>query len=163
METVQSSEEGGFNEFYYTKSDGTTVAPKRAYSMLFKPWGWIVSTGNYIDEIESVYEGREKQIDKELRWQLQMTNLCVFIMIVVSVIISVIYARKFTVPLRNIRDLAMRLSKCDFSKPVEIKSKNEFGQTAETLNQAQDILKSYINDISRLISEMADGNFEIHA
>lgn len=163
METVQSSEEGGFNEFYYTKSDGTTVAPKRAYSMLFKPWGWIVSTGNYIDEIESVYAVREKEMDKELRWQLQMTNLCVFIMIAVSIIISFIYARKFTVPLRNIRDLAMRMSKCDFSKPVEIKSRNEFGQTAETLNHAQDILKSYIHDISRLISEMADGNFEIHA
>lgn len=163
MKTVQSSEEGGFNEFYYTKSDGVTVAPKRAYSMLFEPWGWIVSTGNYIDDIESVYSEREKQIDEKLRWQLQMTNLTVAIMVVVSVFISIIYARKFTKPLHKIRDLAGRLSKCDFSQPIKINSKNEFGQTAKTLNEAQDILKSYIHDISRLIHEMADGNFEIHA
>lgn len=163
MKTVQSSEEGGFNEFYYTKSDGVTVAPKRAYSMLFEPWGWIVSTGNYIDDIEGVYSEREKQIDEKLRWQLQMTNLTVAIMVVVSVFISIIYARKFTKPLHKIRDLAGRLSKCDFSQPIKINSRNEFGQTAKTLNEAQDILKSYIHDISRLIHEMADGNFEIHA
>lgn len=163
MKTVQSQDEGGFNEFYYTKSDGVTVAPKRAYSMLFKPWGWIVSTGNYIDDIESVYSGREKQMDAKLRWQLQMTNLTVAIMVVVSVIISIMYARKFIKPLQKISGLAGRLSKCDFSQPVEINSRNEFGQTAKTLNEAQDTLKSYIHDISRLIHEMADGNFEIHA
>ncbi|MDE6616253.1 MAG: cache domain-containing protein, partial [Lachnospiraceae bacterium] len=163
LKTVQASEEGGFNEFYYTKSDGVTVAPKRAFSMLFKPWGWIVSTGNYTDEIEGIYSKQEKQMDAQLRWQLQMSNLCVVIMVIVAVIISIVYARKFTQPLRKIRDLAVRMSKCDFSQPVEIKSKNEFGQTAKTLNEAQDTLRVYIHDISRLIHEMSDGNFEIHA
>lgn len=163
LKTVQESEDGGFNEFYYTKSDGTTVAPKRAFSMLFEPWGWIVSTGNYTDEIDDIYSGHEKKMDAQLRWQLQMSNLCVLVMVVVAVIISIIYARKFTKPLRKIRDLAVRMSKCDFSQPAEIKSRNEFGQTAKTLNEAQDTLKMYIHDISRLIHEMADGNFEIHA
>ncbi len=55
------------------------------------------------------------------------------------------------------------MSKCDFSQPADLKSRNEFGQTAKTLNEAQDTLKLYIHDISRLIREMADGNFEIHA
>lgn len=163
IKTVQASEDGGFNEFYYTKSDGVTVAPKRAFSMLFKPWGWVVSTGNYTDEIDSIYSKHEKKMDAQLRWQVQMSNLCVFIMVIVAVFISIIYARKFTEPLRKIRDLAVRMSKCDFSQPADLKSRNEFGQTAKTLNEAQDTLKLYIQDISRLIHEMADGNFEIHA
>lgn len=163
LKTVQESEDGGFNEFYYTKADGVTVAPKRAFSMLFKPWGWIVSTGNYTDEIDGIYSKHEKQMDAQLRWQLQMSNLCVFVMIIFAVIISIIYAKIFTKPLRKIRDLAARMSKCDFSQPADLKSRNEFGQTAKTLNEAQDTLKLYIHDISRLIREMADGNFEIHA
>ncbi len=88
LKTVQESEDGGFNEFYYTKADGVTVAPKRAFSMLFKPWGWIVSTGNYTDEIDGIYSKHEKQMDAQLRWQLQMSNLCVFVMIIFAVIIS---------------------------------------------------------------------------
>ena len=52
MKTCQSEEKGGFNEFYFTKSDGVTVAPKVAYSQIFEPWGWVVSTGNYVDDME---------------------------------------------------------------------------------------------------------------
>lgn len=163
LKTVQSSKEGGFNEFYYTKADGVTVAPKRAYSMLFEPWGWVISSGNYIDDIEKIYDAHKGKMDLQLRRQIQMTNLCVAVMVVVSIFISIIYAQKFTKPLRKIRDLAVRLSKCDLSQPASIKSKNEFGQTAQTLNNAQEILKTYINDISRILHEMAEGNFEVEA
>ena len=37
MKVAQSADGGGFNEFYFTKSDGVTVAPKVAYSQIFKP------------------------------------------------------------------------------------------------------------------------------
>lgn len=43
---------GGFNEFYFTKSDGVTVAPKIAYSEPFEQWNWVVTTGVYIDDIQ---------------------------------------------------------------------------------------------------------------
>lgn len=52
MGTVRGEDKGGFNEFYFTKSDGTTVAPKIAYSEIFTPWNWVVSTGNYVDEMQ---------------------------------------------------------------------------------------------------------------
>ncbi len=129
--------------------------------MLFEPWGWVISSGNYIDDIEKIYDAHKGKMDLQLRRQIQMTNLCVAVMVVVSIFISIIYAQKFTKPLRKIRDLAVRLSKCDLSQPASIKSKNEFGQTAQTLNNAQEILKTYINDISRILHEMAEGNFEV--
>ena len=64
MQTIETPEKAGFNEFYYTKADGVTVAPKRAYSMLFEPWGWIVSTGVYIDDVNRVCMERETELDK---------------------------------------------------------------------------------------------------
>jgi methyl-accepting chemotaxis protein len=51
MEAAQNG--GGYNEFYFTKADGVTVAPKMAYSELFEPWGWVVTTGNYIDDMQA--------------------------------------------------------------------------------------------------------------
>lgn len=33
---------GGYNEFYFTKADGITVAPKVAYSEKFEPWNWVI-------------------------------------------------------------------------------------------------------------------------
>ena len=161
MQTVQNSADGGFNEFYYTKADGVTVAPKRAYSMLFEPWGWIVSTGVYIDDMDRTYMEQKQILDEELRLQLQMTNLCMAVTLVVSVVASVIFARVVTKPLKKIQGLAERMAKCDFSQSLDIRSRNEFGQTAMKLDYAQDKLKSYIQDVSRQLHEMANGNFAV--
>ena len=37
LKVANSAEGGGYNEFYFTKSDGVTVAPKVAYSQIFEP------------------------------------------------------------------------------------------------------------------------------
>ena len=58
---------GGYNEFYFTKSDGVTVAPKIAYCEMFSPWGWAVATGNYVDEMnEKIYIIKNAQRANEL-------------------------------------------------------------------------------------------------
>lgn len=44
VNVCKSADKGGYNQFYFTKSDGVTVAPKIAYSELFEPWGWAVCT-----------------------------------------------------------------------------------------------------------------------
>ncbi len=38
------------------KADGKTVAPKIAYSEEFEPWGWVITTGNYVDNLEKNIE-----------------------------------------------------------------------------------------------------------
>ena len=54
---IKAAESGdGFHEFSFTKSDGTTVAPKIAYSQKFEPWGWVIATGNYVDDMNEEIE-----------------------------------------------------------------------------------------------------------
>lgn len=161
MQTVQESAEGGFNEFYFTKADGVTVAPKRSYSILFEPWGWIVSTGVYTNDVNLVYMEHEQALNEQLQRQLQVTNLCMAAMLLISVVASVIFAQFMTSPLKKIKNLADRMAKCDFSQSLNFRSKNEFGQTAATLDYAQEKLKSYIQDMSRQLREMANGNFAV--
>lgn len=55
---------GGYNEFYFTKSDGVTVAPKIAYTEMFEPWGWAIATGNYVDEMNEKIDSRKDAIQK---------------------------------------------------------------------------------------------------
>ena len=64
-----SAEKAGFNEFYFTKSDGVTVAPKRAYSAMFEPWNWMISTGNYIDEMEADMKNVKSSKNLRTVWQ----------------------------------------------------------------------------------------------
>jgi PAS domain S-box-containing protein len=45
---------GGYTDYRFPKAGSATSLPKRGYSLEFKPWGWIVGTGNYIDDINRI-------------------------------------------------------------------------------------------------------------
>lgn len=52
LKTTSKNKDGGFTEFWFTKADGVTVKPKRTFSMAFEPWNWVISSGNYYDDID---------------------------------------------------------------------------------------------------------------
>jgi len=44
--------DGGYTDYMFPKEGETDSSPKRGYSLEFKPYGWIVGTGNYTDYID---------------------------------------------------------------------------------------------------------------
>ncbi len=67
-------DKGGYTDYWFPKAGSDTPLPKRGYSLEFKPWGWVVGTGNYIDDIALVMEERQKVVQTEFR-----TNIMFFI------------------------------------------------------------------------------------
>lgn len=59
QEIMKVAKTGGYNEFYFTKSDGKTVAPKIAYSQEFSAWNWVITTGVYSDDIQNIVNNSE--------------------------------------------------------------------------------------------------------
>ncbi|HBA72726.1 MAG: chemotaxis protein [Geobacteraceae bacterium GWC2_55_20] len=49
-------EGGGYTDYWFPKAGSDTPMPKRSYSLEFKPWGWVVGTGNYVDDIDKVMD-----------------------------------------------------------------------------------------------------------
>lgn len=129
IKACTSAEGGGYNEFYFTKADGVTVAPKVAYSQLFEPWGWAVSTGNYVDDMQA------EMADVEERIAQKFTMLCIVIVIMVIVMLGMavfwagLFGRQLCRPLEAIQNLASRLSEGDLTTAVDVAEKNELGVT----------------------------------
>ncbi|MFA5358547.1 MAG: cache domain-containing protein [Patescibacteria group bacterium] len=42
---------GGFTDYYFVKPGGTVPLAKRSYSLEFKPFGWIIGTGYYLEDV----------------------------------------------------------------------------------------------------------------
>ncbi|MHC1758197.1 MAG: cache domain-containing protein [Negativicutes bacterium] len=47
-----SREGGGFIDYWFAKPNQTNELPKRGYTLLFKPYKWIVGTGYWIGDAE---------------------------------------------------------------------------------------------------------------
>jgi methyl-accepting chemotaxis protein len=41
--------DGGYTDYWFPKPGSTEPLKKRGYSLLFKPFGWVVGTGYYPD------------------------------------------------------------------------------------------------------------------
>ena len=147
IQTGTSAEKCGYNEFYFTKADGVTVAPKLSYSQLFEPWNWIVSTGNYIDEMHQEMEEVNVRIKQQFNHFLTLIIIITVILIVLSFVIARILGTTICNPLKKIQELALRLSDGNLSTPVDVYGKNELGQTAKALNEAQTNMVSLLADV----------------
>jgi signal transduction histidine kinase len=51
---VSRRPEGGFVRYTWIKPTTGTESPKISYARSFEPWGWMVGTGVYLDEVERV-------------------------------------------------------------------------------------------------------------
>nr|WP_284507395.1 methyl-accepting chemotaxis protein [Caballeronia sp. ATUFL_M2_KS44] len=49
------SDGGGFVNYSFTKPGLSGVFPKTAYAASYAPWGWILQTGAYVDDIDAAF------------------------------------------------------------------------------------------------------------
>lgn len=163
MNSCLSEDAGGFNEFYFTKADGVTVAPKIAYSGFFEPWGWAISTGNYVDDMKLDMQEVNNSIKKDFYTACAIMAGCCAVLIALAAVISFIFGEIVVIPLRKMQSFAEKLSEGNLTEDVEVKQKNEIGVTAEKLNMARRQINSLVKAITSIAQEIDAGicDFEL--
>lgn len=146
LSVVNANEEGGFSEFYFTKSDGITVAPKRTYSMLFKPWNWIVSSGNYYDDINVELQ----QIENEVRTHFSKLLLYIFetmaVVLVAAIFVSLFFSKKFSKPIEETARILEKMAAGNLTLRLSTqKGKNEISKMRRSIN-------SFTESINKMVA-----------
>lgn len=81
--------------------------------------------------------------------------------LVITIILSLYLTRSITKPLRELEVASEKIVAGEFDINVTYKSKDELGRLAETFKNMTVVLDTVISDASRLLSEMANGNFDV--
>lgn len=162
MKVCQSADKGGYNQFDFTKSDGVTVAPKIAYSEIYEPWGWIISTGNYIDDMDLAKQDMAAAIDKEYKGALMRTDIVFIAVILVSIITAYIVGRRIVDPLKKIQHFAEKISEGNLTTDVDVNSKTEIGQMVTSLRTAQNNMRGLLQGITEISNGVGNalGSFD---
>jgi methyl-accepting chemotaxis protein len=65
----------GFVDYYWPKYGADKSQPKLSFVKLFKPWNWVVGTGIYIDDIETLVKNRKAELKNNIKTAtLEMDN-----------------------------------------------------------------------------------------
>lgn len=146
-----ANEGGGYNEFYFTKADGVTVAPKLAYSEKFEPWGWIVTTGNYIDDMSVEIKANETVINRQFTRMLAAYAGCVVLLLAVTLIVSFFFGKGLAGTIKRVEKNLQKIANGDLSFEIDQKLVNrsdEIGKIAQSLQGVQHSLAGMIGEVS---------------
>lgn len=82
---VGLEEGGGYADYHFPREGETESSPKRSYSLLFKPFNWVIGTGDYTDDIDNLVQNYAKEIhDKEERTMFLLFFGAIFMIILVG-------------------------------------------------------------------------------
>ena len=141
---------GGYNEFYFTKSDGVTVAPKVAYAQMFEPWGWAVATGNYVDEMNEKIDGQKVKIEEEFSHMLMVYGIAAVLMLGAALIISAFSGLRITKGIKLVEGHLRQAAIGDLSftvSPALMKRGDEIGEMARSLDDVRKSLATMIGSV----------------
>lgn len=157
LKVVNNNPKGGFSEFYFTKSDGVTVAPKRTYSMKFEPWNWIISSGNYYDDINAelaiVEKGEKQQVGKVYLYML----ITLVIIFVFSIISSFFFATRFSKPIENTVGVLQKMTEGNLSVKI-----NETGKDRTEIGKMQNNVNAFASEMRNMICATKENIFSLN-
>jgi len=118
----------GFVHYDFITPDGEKIRPKISYVKVFKPWGWMLMTGIYIDDINTVFYRN-----------LVIMGAVALVVLVIIVGMSTVIGRGIAKPLSRINETMKRLAEGDLEVHVPAKErKDEIGEMAATVQIFKD-------------------------
>ncbi|MFR2011811.1 MAG: cache domain-containing protein, partial [Christensenellales bacterium] len=146
-----ADEGGGFNEFYFTKSDGKTVAPKVAYSQKFDKWNWVITTGIYSDDIQGIVQKSTglNKIIKIFSCSTSFLIIVTVVLVVLMLVVSYIIVRQLVGVIERVRGKLESVASGDLSSTLDgkvVSRSDELGQMVAHTNLA---IKSFRDSISK--------------
>lgn len=142
---------GGYNEFYFTKSDGVTVAPKVAYSEMFEPWGWVITTGNYVDDMDAQIAVSEQAIKENSSNMTRAFFIAAAITLVAALVISFLFGHQIAKGIKVVEGNLHKAAGGNLTfeiSPRLLKRGDEVGTIARSLDTVKQSLAGIIGNVS---------------
>lgn len=143
-------EDGGFTDYVFPREGETESSPKRAYSKAFEPFGWVLGTGNYTDDIDEDVLGVKNEFSSyESNSRMAIIGIAVVMEVILILVLTLITA-SIVKPLKKSLTHIDEIAQGDFSKEFEqdlLKRKDDFGQLADSLEKMRSEMKELIGEV----------------
>ncbi|WP_313563102.1 cache domain-containing protein [Ruminiclostridium cellobioparum] len=137
IEAAADNQRSGYTDYMWEKPEdaGTDrLTQKRAYSKLFKPWNWIVSTGNYVDDIQNIVTEKGVELNRNLTENILGILIFLGLSIIAMIFVGLALSKKLSEPIVKIVKAFEKDEDGQISiQEIRLKSRDEIGILANTL------------------------------
>lgn len=151
---VDVSSEGGegYVDYLWPKptTDGlTSDQPKLSYVKRYEPFGWIVGTGKYIDDIDAVVAVKKERAAATISGLMLATSLISLLVIVLAFFPLLYAAKRIVTPIIACIDFARKVERGNLSGFIDIQRQDETGTLAGALNSMVNTMRQLLSDVSQ--------------
>ena len=121
----------GFVDYYWPKPGAEQPVEKYSHVIGFEPWGWIVGTGVYVDDLHAMFR------------EMAITYASIFGAVAAALLGgALVVIRSVTGPLGNVRGVLQKIAEGEAKVSVpHTQQKNEMGEMARALVVLRDAVE----------------------
>lgn len=138
----------GFISYLATRPGETAPLPKESYVKLFAPWGWVVGTGVYVEDVD-----REISAFQERLW------VSAGVALLLALLVGAVFSRAVVRPVRELAAAALRVEKGDLTVTVPVSSEDEVGKLGQAFNTMVQGVREMVKGLATVaVSTAADAD-----
>ncbi len=143
----------GFVSYLWPKPGFDKPVPKLSYVKGFKPWGWVVGTGIYVDDVQ-----------KAIRSKLMSIGTTVLTILIVLAGLSYLVNRSIIHPLRNTIVAMDDISHGDGDLTVRLDSsgKDELSELSVSFNRYTEKIQDIVRNVQSATGELTSSSNELN-
>jgi methyl-accepting chemotaxis protein len=152
MVTVAKSQGAGMINYRWPKPGASEPVKKTSYVQLFQPWGWILGSGVYVDDVA-------------VEFRQQMINALMFSagIVLILVVLLILIVRSIVLPLRMTVQAMANISsgESDLTRTLETEGNDEVAELARHFNAFVAKLRSVVGQLQTSASGLAQASSEL--
>ena len=155
MQKVAKEKGKGTVEYVWSKPGSDGNVAKYTYLEVFKPWGWIIATGSYLDDVEHNVAVMKEKSDEDIVSTVINMFIAVIILVAVLFFISLYIANRSIVkPIQLLTGTVKALTKfTSAEQKINIDSKDEIGELARYFNEYLANIRSTVSQDQKIVEE----------
>jgi methyl-accepting chemotaxis protein len=149
---VVKKDGAGFVSYLWPKPGFSEPVQKISYVKGFTPWGWVIGSGIYIDDVDAIF------------WQStrRILGIIIVLTIVVFLLLQMII-RSITSPLSDIQSAIKRIQTSkDLSQRVKVVGNDEIGEIGNSFNQMVESFQQIIRQVISGVHEVQASSAQLH-
>ncbi|MDD3481508.1 cache domain-containing protein [Azovibrio restrictus] len=150
--TTVRNKKAGFVDYTWPKAGSDKPVPKISYVQGFEPWGWVVGTGIYVDDVNAA-------LWNEIKVQVGIAGLIVLILVVFAISVIRDVSRSIGLAVAA----SERLAAGNFKDGNEVRLSNEMGDLLQAIAHVRASLRGLEEDASMLTSAAVEGRLSTRA
>lgn len=143
MVDVVKGQSAGFVDYMWPKPGVTDPVPKISYVAGFAPWGWILGSGIYLDDVAEAFWA-------DMLPKLSLAALGLLLLVAVNLLIALSVSRPLAQAVAAMQDIAG--GEGDLSRHLDASGNDEVSGLARSFNAFTDRLAQVIDDLREVVA-----------